>query len=101
MYKSSISFFFALLFTLFMFTPSIIYIIEKNSDATVVFTINDEENKENEAAKDLEIELLQISKNPNSIIAFQKESKLKFYLQNYSQLHLENNSPPPEQVKFT
>ncbi len=95
MYKQTISYFFLILFTVFISAPTVISVIEKSFDTSIFFSVNEEENKVNET-KTLEVKLSDIQKFGISIFYLEKEKSYTTYIKNYTPHHLECFSPPPE-----
>jgi hypothetical protein len=76
--------------------PTIIPAIEKSFDTSIFFGLNEEENKVNETFKNLEVKLDENDKYGIFVFDIEKEKLYTSYLNNYSQLHIECISPPPE-----
>jgi hypothetical protein len=81
---------------LFLLAPTVISMIEKNHDVSVFFDVNEEENKESESSKNLEIVVVH-TENYKHLLLFSNSSKNKFYYNtSHYQFHTECISPPPE-----
>ena len=96
MHKKTVSYFFLILFTLFIAAPTIISVIEKSFDTSIFYSVNEEENKVNETLKTLEIKLTDHYKYCISFFDLEKEKSYTSYLKNYTPHYLECLSPPPE-----
>jgi len=96
MYKKTFSYFFLILFTLFIAAPTIISVIEKSFDTSTFYSISEEENKVNETLKTFEVKLSDSDKFAFSIFRLEKEKSYTSYLKNYTPNDLECLSPPPE-----
>ncbi len=96
--KARISIFFSLIFTMFIVAPTIISVIEDAYDLSIFYSLNEEENKEqNEISKKLEIKFLDNLGIASVFWDFEENSLFNLYLKNYTPLSLECASPPPEQ----
>ena len=98
MQKKTVSYFFLIIFTLFITAPTVISMIEKSFDTSVFYSVNEEENKCNETLKNLELKLSDTEKIAVVFFEIEKESNNPSYLKNYTQYDSECISPPPEQV---
>ncbi len=101
--KSIIAIFFTVLFMAINSVPSIIIAIDDSVDISNFygFSENEEENKENESEKFLEIVF--ISENSNKSDDFLASNNIdheKYRFKNYSKPYLNLISPPPEQHLF-
>lgn len=76
--------------------PTFISLVDKEVDITFLIDLNEEESKEKENSKDLEIEVMEIKK-PDLNFNLKKTSVLAgLYFSKYSRPHLNIVSPPPE-----
>ncbi len=96
MQKRTISYFFLILFTVFIAAPTVISVIEKSFDTSIFYSVNEEENKVNETLKVFEVKLSDHEKFCLSIFDLEKEKSYTSYIKNYTPHHLECLSPPPE-----
>lgn len=96
MQKKTVSYFFLILFTVFISAPTVISVIEKSFDTYIFFSVNEEENKVNETLKTLEVKLSDIQKFGMSLFGLKKEKAYISYIKNYIPHDLDCISPPPE-----
>ncbi|MCK7589328.1 hypothetical protein M0G43_01955 [Subsaxibacter sp. CAU 1640] len=96
MQKRTISYFFLILFTLFIAAPTVISVVEKSFDTSIFYSVNEEENKINETLKVFEVKLSDHEKFCISISDLEKEKSYIFCIKNYTSKDLECLSPPPE-----
>ncbi len=97
MHKQNISFFFIVVFTLFISAPTVISVMEKSFDISVFFSVNEEENKGNEILKTFVVKLPCTDKYGISLIELEKEKSYSSYLKKYTSSIIECISPPPEE----
>ena len=97
MYKKGITLFFLLSFTIFIIAPTAMLIVDNSYDVSYFYNLNEEENKNNETLKKYEFELFDLNKYILVGFSPDKVDQSKFYLKEYTSLHLECFSPPPEQ----
>lgn len=96
--KARISIFFSIIFTMFIVAPTVISAIEDNYDLSIFYSVNEEENKEqNEISKKLEVKFVENLGLASVFWDFNEKNSFNFYLKNYTPLTLECTSPPPEQ----
>ncbi|WP_274476407.1 hypothetical protein [Mangrovimonas aestuarii] len=97
--RTTISIFFSILFVLFVSAPTVISVIEKSFDVSVFFSMNEEENNENEVSKKLELKMFELTDTAQlSQLERSVKNEIVFYLKPYALLSADNTSPPPEQV---
>ena len=96
MHKRTISYFFLVLFTLFIAAPTVISVVEKSFDTSIFYSVNEEENKTNETLKVFEVKFSDHEKFCVSVLDFEKEKSYISYIKNYTSNDLECLSPPPE-----
>jgi len=96
MQKKTVSYFFLILFTLFIAAPTVISVVEKSIDTSVFYSVNEEENKVNETLKIFEVKLSDAEKFGISIFDLEKEKSDNSYSKNYTPNDLECDSPPPK-----
>lgn len=80
----------------FIISPTIISIVEKNFDVSILFNINEEENNQKETSKTFDLKLSDSNTALSLFNAFSKSNLLGFYSKKYASISQENNSPPPE-----
>ena len=91
-----ITFVFIFIFTLFIVSPTVLSVVEKNFDISVLIDISEEENNQKEGSKTFDLEF---SENNTSLSIFNtlgKNNLFDYNLKNYLDISLENTSPPPE-----
>ena len=96
MQKRTVSYFFLILFTLFIATPTVISVIEKSFDTSIFYSVSEEENKVNETLKTFEVKLSEHYKYDLSFLDLEKEKSYNSYIKDYTPHDLECLSPPPE-----
>ncbi|WP_299776734.1 hypothetical protein [uncultured Formosa sp.] len=95
--KTITSLFLSVIFVLFISAPTLITMLKKNADVSMFFSLAEEENsKEN-------VKLISFELNAHNDINYvfgllETDNSFNFYLNTYSQLDLENVSPPPEYI---
>lgn len=95
MLKNFFSIILLLVFATFIVAPTVISLIDKNADVSLIFSLNEEESKEKESEKDIEIKLLQIETPSDSFMDF-SEKIAKLCQENYARHYLKLHLPPPE-----
>ena len=95
MLKNFFSIILLLVFATFIVAPTVISLIDKNADVSLIFSLNEEESKEKESEKDKEIELFQIEKPHNSLMDFSGK-RYELYKANYTKHYKKLHLPPPE-----
>ena len=95
MIKNILSIILLVVFVNFIVAPTIISLADENADISLVFNVNEEENKEKESEKDVEIKLLQTESLQKSFTGF-SVSNNKLYKENYPKHFMKLHSPPPE-----
>ena len=100
MIKKSFSIFFSIVFVFFTIVPSILVLVDECTDATIVYSLGEEEpeKEENEGRKKIEVEFAEFSSNEASKNSENQMGTFGYYLISFSELHLENISPPPEYI---
>ncbi|MDY7394620.1 hypothetical protein UMM65_05160 [Aureibaculum sp. 2210JD6-5] len=95
MLKNILSIILLVVFANFIIAPTVISLVDDATDISLVFNLNEEENKEKESEKDKEIKLFQIENLNHSFRDF--SGKLyELYKANYSKHYLKLHLPPPE-----
>lgn len=103
MIKNGIVIFFTVLFMAINSMPSIIIAIDDSVDISNFygFSENEEENKENESEKFLEIVFfIENSNKSDDFLASNNIDHTEYRFKNYSKPYLNLISPPPEQYIF-
>lgn len=98
MNKKTVSFLLSFIFVMLIAAPTTIMLIEKSYDVSVFFSLNEEENSQNEISKKLEVNIDTNSPNLFTILELKKKKIDNYYNESYSDLALDNFSPPPELV---
>ncbi|MBJ2174045.1 hypothetical protein JBL43_07345 [Aureibaculum sp. A20] len=70
MLKKSLSIILLVVFVNFILTPTIISLLDSSNDISSVFSLNEEEKKENELEKDIKIKIFQNENNEDFISEF-------------------------------
>ncbi|MGJ8591658.1 MAG: hypothetical protein ACSHXF_03875 [Aquaticitalea sp.] len=96
MQKKLISIFFLLLFTFLVSAPTVLTMVENSCDASIFYSVNEEENKVNETLKIFEIKLLDTDQFDSASLDLEKEKSYSAYIKNYTPSTIECFSPPPE-----
>lgn len=94
--KKTVSYFFIILFTLFLAAPTVISVIQKSFDTSVFYSITEEENKVNETLKVFEVKLIEHERFGLCVFDLEKEKSYNSYIKNYISNDMECFSPPPE-----
>jgi ferric iron reductase protein FhuF len=87
---------FTLIFTLLITVPTVLFIVEDTVDVSILFDVNEEENKEKESNKTLELIVIETKDESHFILSYKTNKKSSYYVKNYTTFSLENFSPPPE-----
>ncbi|MFL0353272.1 hypothetical protein [Xanthomarina sp. GH4-25] len=98
MNKTTISIFFTCLFMLFITAPLVINVIDKSIDISIFYSINEEENSQNEVSKKLDVNLFTNNPNLDVLLESTKRNRYNYYRENYKTLALDNFYPPPELI---
>ncbi|MGG5488166.1 hypothetical protein [Gaetbulibacter sp. PBL-D1] len=86
-----------IIFSAFLAAPTIISIVDKDFNVAAFYSVNEEENSQNEISKNVEVKFLDNSLYDDLIVFDNSIKHNSHYQINYSSLSLENLSPPPEQ----
>ncbi len=99
MMKSAVAIFFTVLFMVVNSAPSIIIAIDDSVDISIFsdFPKNEEEKKDIESEKTLEVFFVENSNETESLPLFKDLEDTKYRFKNYPKPHLNLISPPPEQ----
>ena len=100
MLKKQFSIILAFVFVSFTMAPTIISFVSSDTDVSMFYALGEEDKEAEEKESQKTIELITTSED-NKQDAF-KEYLLKentsYYLSSFEELHVENISPPPEQI---
>lgn len=96
MYRTFISTFFLIIFTVFISAPTIIAMVDDTIDVSVFFASSEEEEKGNEKGKDKELLFFESLDNYPDLCSNGKTNGLAYFLKKYSKPHLNLIFPPPE-----
>ena len=96
--KIKIAFFFTLLFSVLLITPTVISLVDDSQDVAFLLDINEEEeNKGKEVSKDLEIKIHPTENLDVSLLdEIQKTKNVSFCSKEYTSEYPKNTTPPPE-----
>ena len=84
------------IFTLFIVSPTIVSVVEKNFDVSVLFNMSEEESNQKDASTNLDLKFSDTKDSSSLFNALNKSSLFADYSRKYTSISLENNSPPPE-----
>lgn len=98
--KTLISLLFTIIFALLFSGPTIISILDKDLDVSMFYSLAEEEEEENSKES---VKLISFELNAHNDISYvfsfsEIDNSFIFYLKTYSQLYLENVSPPPKSI---
>jgi len=97
MVKTLISILFSVIFVAFISTPTLVSLFETDVDISAFYNLAEEENSK-ETLKLLSLHP-NVTKDLTCVLGLlESDNSFNFYLNTYSQLSLENVSPPPERV---
>ena len=86
------------IFTLFIVSPTIISVVEKNFDVSVLFNMSEEENNQKEISKTFDLKISEPKNNLSFFNSLESTIKFEYYSRKYKSISKENCSPPPEIV---
>ena len=98
MKSGAIPVFFALVFTLFLITPTVLTLMGEPVDVALFSSNEEESEQENELRKLLEVDLFTAFSNQQASHDNKKDLKSNYYTLSFEELHLESIYPPPEQA---
>lgn len=84
------------IFTVFIVSPTIISVVEKSFDVSILFSMNEEENNQKETSKNVDLKFSNTRDLFSLFNSFSESSLFDDYSKNYASITLENNLPPPE-----
>jgi len=96
MKKRIIASFFSLVFTLLITAPTVISVLENSFDVSVFFSVAEEESKEKDSNKTIELIVLETKNEVSSLFFFEDTKITSYYSKNYNPFKVESNLPPPE-----
>ena len=97
MSKKIVSITLAVIFLLFIVTPTVIIMVDDSIDVSMAFSTSEEEEKGNEKHLDIEILFSKLKTNESDIVVAYSKNNLGYYYKQYPKPHLNLISPPPEQ----
>ncbi len=98
MLRKGIALFLLSIFMLSVTVPTVVSLLDGNTDITFLIDVNEEESKEKESSKDSETKIVHISTSNLSLYGLELSDLRSFYLKNYSKPYLNLLSPPPEVI---
>lgn len=96
MLRKGIAFFLLSIFMLSVTAPTVLSLMDGNSDISFLIDMNEEESQEKESSKDSETKIVHISTSNLSLYGLELSDLRCFLLKNYSKPYLNLLSPPPE-----
>lgn len=72
--------------------------IDESFDISIFYSINEEENSQNEISKKLDVNLFTNSASLYVLLELKKRNRYNYYRESYTSLALDNFSPPPELI---
>ncbi|WP_422091054.1 hypothetical protein [Tenacibaculum ovolyticum] len=88
--------FFSVAFLLFITAPTIIMVVDNTIDVSVIFSISEEEEKNNEEGLNIQIYFNPIILNQSQLFLTTTENNLVYFFREYTKPHLNIISPPPD-----
>ena len=86
------------IFTLFIVSPTIISVVEKSFDVSILFSMNEEENNQKETSKNFDLKFSETKTTLSLFNTLHKSKSLDYYSRKYASIAQENSSPPPELI---
>jgi len=96
MSRNFISIVFSIIFVASLIAPTVIAMVDDSIDISVFYTSSEEEEKENEKNKDIEVFVSEIYVEEDNLLGTENTKILGYYFNNYLRPHLNLISPPPE-----
>lgn len=84
------------IFTLFIVSPTIISVVEKNFDVSILFSMNEEENNQKDSTKNVDLKFSNTKDQFSLFNSINESTLFDNYSKKYASITLENSSPPPE-----
>lgn len=88
--------FFSVAFLLFITAPTIIMVVDSTIDLSVIFSISEEEEKNNEEGLNIQIYFTSTILNQSQLFLTTTENNLVYFVKKYTKPHLNIISPPPD-----
>ncbi len=96
MNKNSIAIFFTLVIMAMCSAPSIIAAIDDSIDISIILSLNEQEEKEGNEIKDIEVLVFEINNLNSEIESSGNTNNSGYYFNDYSKPYLNLISPPPQ-----
>ena len=96
MFRNFVALFFLSIFIGYTSLPTVISVLDTDIDISFFVDVNEEESKEKEISKDLEIEIMEIKNTDLNFNNMKSLVLVGHYFTNYSKPQLNMVSPPPE-----
>jgi hypothetical protein len=96
MNKNSIAIFFTLIIMAMCSAPSIIAAIDDSIDISIILSLNEQEEKEGNEIKDIQVLVSEISNFNSEIESSENRNNSGYYFNDYSNPQLNLISPPPQ-----
>ena len=96
MNKNSIAIFFTLVIMAMCSAPSIIAAIDDSIDISIILSLNEQEEKEGNEIKDIQVLVSEISNLNSEIESSESRNNSGYYFNDYSKPYLNLISPPPQ-----
>jgi len=96
MLRKVIALFLLSIFFLSATAPTIVSLLDENSDVIVLMDMGEEESKEKKPSKDAEPKIIQVCTTHLSLCGLKLSTARSFYLKKYAKPYLNIISPPPE-----
>lgn len=96
--STKITIVFTFIFTLFIVSPTIVSVVEKNFDISILFNMNEEENNQKEISKVFDLKSSETKASLSVFNILHTSSLFDFYSKKYASISQENYSPPPELI---
>ncbi len=96
MFRKGIALFFLSIFLISAMAPTIVSMLNGDSEICFLMDIGDEESKEKEKSKDAETKIVHLSNTNLSLYGLELSDTMGYYLKNYAKPYLNLVSPPPE-----
>jgi hypothetical protein len=94
--KNSIAIIFTFIFTLFIVSPAILSVVEENFDISILFNAGEEENNQKEISKNFDLKIPETKNYTSLLNSLEKKNLFDNLLKKYTNISLENTSPPPK-----
>ena len=86
------------IFTLLIVAPTVLSVVEKNFDISILFNISEEENNQKEISKTFDLKFSETKTSLSLFNSLVKKNSFDYHLKIYADISLENSSPPPESL---